>query len=178
MSRNWPICIIGGGPAGCAAALGAGLQPDKALLLEAKSPWREKPCGDAITNSGMAALQKLGVTVEDLLDLGGKPFERTGIYARNTKLLEYCGDCATGCVVRRNKFDQLLRDRASSCCTLVYDASVRAVERDAQGFALTVASAAATSMSSGAGLSYSRRARATSSPEPWLCPGTPERPQR
>lgn len=142
MSRIWSICIIGGGPAGCAAALAAGLQPDEALLLEAESQWREKPCGDAITNSGMAALQQLGVTAGDLLGLGGKPFERIDIFARNAKLLEFCGDGATGWMVRRNKFDQLLRDRATRCCTLVYGASVRGIERDAQGFALTVASAA------------------------------------
>jgi flavin-dependent dehydrogenase len=36
MSRTWQICIVGGGPAGCAAALAAGLQPDQVLLLEAQ----------------------------------------------------------------------------------------------------------------------------------------------
>jgi flavin-dependent dehydrogenase len=51
MSRIWQIRIVGGGPAGCAAALATGLQPDQVLLLEAQSPWREKLCGDAITHS-------------------------------------------------------------------------------------------------------------------------------
>jgi flavin-dependent dehydrogenase len=36
MSRTWQFCIVGGGPAGCAAALAAGLQPDQVLLLEAQ----------------------------------------------------------------------------------------------------------------------------------------------
>ena len=72
MSRTWQICIVGGGPAGCAAALAAGLQPDQVLLLEAQSPWREKPCGDAITHSGIAALALLGLDSEDLRQLGGQ----------------------------------------------------------------------------------------------------------
>ena len=123
MTRIWPVCIVGGGPAGCAAALAAGLKPDQVLLLEAESPGRDKPCGDAITNSGMAPLRKLGVTADDLLGLGGKSFERIDVFARNAKLLQYSGDGATGWIVRRKKLDQLLRDRASSYRTLVYNES-------------------------------------------------------
>jgi len=115
------------GPRRLRRSAAAGLQPDQVLLLEAESPWREKPCGDAITNSGMTALQQLGVTADDLLSVGGKPFERIDIHARNAKLLAFRGDGATGWMVRRNKFDQLLRDRASRCCTVVYNASVRTV---------------------------------------------------
>jgi len=123
MSRIWQICIIGGGPAGCAAALAAGLQPDQVLLLEAQSPWREKPCGDAITHSGIAALERLGVNGENPRDLGGKRFAHIDIYARGERFLEFRGDDTTGWMVRRNKLDQLLRDRASRHCTVRYGAT-------------------------------------------------------
>jgi geranylgeranyl reductase family protein len=141
MSRIWQICIVGGGPAGCAAALTASLQPDQVLLLEAQSPWREKPCGDAITHSGTTALERLGVNAEDLRDLGGKLFAHIDIYARGERFLEFRGDDTTGWMVRRNKLDQLLRDRASRHCTVRYGATACGIRQDGHGFSITLANA-------------------------------------
>ncbi|MBB2912417.1 geranylgeranyl reductase family protein [Streptosporangium becharense] len=63
MDDGWDLVIIGGGPAGSAAALGAKrLRPDaRVLLLDRAEFPRDKACGDGIAAHGRDELALLGV---------------------------------------------------------------------------------------------------------------------
>lgn len=55
------VIVVGGGPAGCAAATAAAEAGKDVLLLEGRSFPRDKPCGDGVAPRAVAALQALGV---------------------------------------------------------------------------------------------------------------------
>jgi flavin-dependent dehydrogenase len=64
----WDLVVVGGGPAGSAAALGAvRVRPGLRVLLLDKADFpRDKACGDGIAAHGRDELAKLGVP--DLID--------------------------------------------------------------------------------------------------------------
>ncbi|HEV7654263.1 MAG TPA: geranylgeranyl reductase family protein [Mycobacteriales bacterium] len=63
MDETWDLVVVGGGPAGSAAALAARLRkPDaRVLLLDRADFPRDKACGDGIAAHGRDVLAKLGV---------------------------------------------------------------------------------------------------------------------
>ena len=63
MEETWDLVVVGGGPAGSAAALAARLRrPDARVLLLDRSDFpRDKACGDGIAAHGRDELAKLGV---------------------------------------------------------------------------------------------------------------------
>jgi menaquinone-9 beta-reductase len=67
------VVIVGGGPAGLAAAIAARRHGLTALVLEARTPPLDKACGEGLMPSALAALAALGVELREL----GQPF--TGI---------------------------------------------------------------------------------------------------
>lgn len=70
MSDRWDVAIVGAGPAGCAAALGAlRARPDaRVLLVDAAAFPRDKVCGDGIAPHALAVLAELGVDPGDLVE--------------------------------------------------------------------------------------------------------------
>lgn len=74
------LAIVGGGPAGTAAALGAlAAEPGRSVaLIEASGFPRDKVCGDGIGPEGVAVLRRLGV--EHVLD-GYPPLDHISISA-------------------------------------------------------------------------------------------------
>lgn len=64
MSERFDIAVIGGGPAGAAAAMRAARQGAKVVVLE-KGPYgRDKICGDGLTPRAVAALDSLGIPLD------------------------------------------------------------------------------------------------------------------
>jgi len=63
VEETWDLVVVGGGPAGSAAALAARLRrPDARVLLLDRSDFpRDKACGDGIAAHGRDELAKLGV---------------------------------------------------------------------------------------------------------------------
>ena len=63
MEETWDLVVVGGGPAGSAAALAARLRRPEArvLLLDRSDFPRDKACGDGIAAHGRDELAKLGV---------------------------------------------------------------------------------------------------------------------
>ena len=59
--RRHPLLIVGGGPAGLAAALAARQRGIAPLVLERQRPPIDKACGEGIMPDGVAALRALGV---------------------------------------------------------------------------------------------------------------------
>ena len=55
------VCVIGGGPAGLAAAIAARQRGLQVILADGSAPPIEKPCGEGLMPETLSALQKLGV---------------------------------------------------------------------------------------------------------------------
>jgi flavin-dependent dehydrogenase len=69
MSDRWDVAIVGAGPAGCAAALGAlRARPDaRVLLVDSAAFPRDKVCGDGIAPHALDVLAGLGVDRDGLV---------------------------------------------------------------------------------------------------------------
>src|SRR5204862_7348302 len=66
MPRNTDVFIIGGGPAGLAAAIAARRRGLDVTLADVARPPIDKACGEGIMPDGIAAASALGVSLEDL----------------------------------------------------------------------------------------------------------------
>ncbi len=63
MSKGIDLFVIGGGPAGLAAALAARQRGFSVTVADSLAPPIDKPCGEGLMPDGIAALQQLGVSV-------------------------------------------------------------------------------------------------------------------
>ena len=59
------ICVVGGGPAGLAAALALTQSGREVMVLDCAVPPIDKACGEGLMPDSLAALETLGVTVGD-----------------------------------------------------------------------------------------------------------------
>jgi len=66
------VAVVGGGPAGLAAALAAARQGLQVTVLERFGPPVDKACGEGLMPDAVAALRRLGVEPEET---GGRPFD-------------------------------------------------------------------------------------------------------
>ena len=131
MDETWDLVVVGGGPAGSAAALAARQRnPDaRVLLLDRADFPRDKACGDGIAAHGRDELAKLGVP--DLI----------ADYTPSTKLSVISPGGATvsayaarpNHVVPRKVFDARLVDAARAAGVEVRKHRVRALTQDADG---------------------------------------------
>ena len=63
MSNQTEVFVIGGGPAGLAAALAARQRGFEVTVADSLAPPIDKPCGEGLMPDGIAALQRLGVNI-------------------------------------------------------------------------------------------------------------------
>lgn len=61
---TWDLAIIGGGPAGAAAAITAARAGASVVVFEKGSEGRDKVCGDGLTPRAVTALERLGIPLE------------------------------------------------------------------------------------------------------------------
>ena len=105
------LLIVGGGPAGLAAAIGARLAGLSAVVLDRARPPIDKACGEGLMPDGVAALRRLGV---EPAHLGGHPFR--GIrYLDDSAGAEAAGEFpggAAGLGLRRTRLHAALVRRA------------------------------------------------------------------
>ena len=66
MHNGTDVFVVGGGPAGIAAALAARQRGLEVTVADGCSPPIDKPCGEGLMPDGIAALQRLGVSVPPL----------------------------------------------------------------------------------------------------------------
>lgn len=72
-AEEFDLAVIGGGPAGAAAAIRAADLALSVVLFEPRTGPGDKPCGEGIMPEGVAVLARLGL--DDLL-AAGQPFEK------------------------------------------------------------------------------------------------------
>ncbi|MSR61505.1 MAG: hypothetical protein EXS08_03525 [Planctomycetes bacterium] len=104
MKAAFDLAVVGGGPAGAAAGLGAARAGLTVALFEPQAAPIEKPCGEGILPAGVAALRELGLG--DLL-LRGQPLERIGYVLASGRELEIPFAVA-GCALERGTLSAAL----------------------------------------------------------------------
>lgn len=108
VTKRNEVIVVGAGPAGIVAAIaarGLGLQ---AIVLDARTPPIDKPCGEGILPQGIAALRALGISLppECAFLFRGIRF----VDGEHSARADFAG--ATGFSVRRVKLHQLLVNHA------------------------------------------------------------------
>ena len=134
------VAVVGGGPAGSAAAIEAARLGASVTLFERSGTDRPKPCGDALTQGALDELEALGLSVEKLISLGGAAFESVSLQSGGEQV--YATSSAQGgygWVVPRSHLDQALRDLAAAAgATVSYHAAVRNIEVEDAAWSLDV----------------------------------------
>ena len=105
------VLVIGGGPAGLAAAIAARQQGFRVLLADGAKPPIDKACGEALMPDAMAALKRLGVVLPagELYPLRGVRFLSSGLSAEAF----FPSDCG-GVSVRRTALHGVMVERAAA----------------------------------------------------------------
>jgi flavin-dependent dehydrogenase len=109
--KSVDVCVIGGGPAGMAAAIAASQQGFSVVVADGSEPPIDKPCGEGLMPGTQSALRHLGIE----LPLGtGYRFK--GIqFLQNEAHLTAQFPQGTGVGIRRPVLHQLLVNRAEQC---------------------------------------------------------------
>jgi menaquinone-9 beta-reductase len=108
VTKRSEVIIVGAGPAGIVAAIAARRLDFQTIVLDARTPPINKPCGEGILPQGVAALRMLGISVP--FD-SGFPFRGIRfVDEEHSARADFAG--ATGFAVRRVELHQLLINHA------------------------------------------------------------------
>ena len=117
------VLVVGGGPAGLAAAIAARTKGFRVTLVDSRRPPLDKPCGEGLLPEAVEALRGLGVDLD-----GIRNFRFTGIRfsdAASSVSAEF--GAASGHGIRRTVLHRLLVERAEAAgVDLVWGAHVKA----------------------------------------------------
>ncbi|HEY3618231.1 MAG TPA: NAD(P)/FAD-dependent oxidoreductase [Candidatus Sulfotelmatobacter sp.] len=111
MLNSTDVFVIGGGPAGLAAAIAARQQGFRVLVADGAEMPIDKPCGEGLMPDGLAALGKLGVSVEEE---NSYPFRGIRFLGAGLAVDATFPNRASGMGVRRTVLHRLIAKRASS----------------------------------------------------------------
>jgi menaquinone-9 beta-reductase len=129
--------IIGGGPAGAAAAVLISAAGHPVTLVERNAGPADKVCGDFLSGGALSALAALGV---DPLALGAAPITAVRFVHRD-RVAEAALPFPAAGLSRRVLDEALLRRAAGHGATIVRGQAVRGLQHDASGFRARTASA-------------------------------------
>ncbi len=105
------VFVIGGGPAGLAAAIAARQQGFRVVVADGADMPIDKPCGEGLMPDGIAALERLGVSVdtENAFPFSGIRFVSSGLAVEAP-----FPQGASGMGVRRPVLHRMIAERAAS----------------------------------------------------------------
>lgn len=121
------VLVVGGGPAGLAAAIAARLKNFRVTVVDSRKPPINKPCGEGLLPEAVAALRRLGVDLDPGM---GFPF---GGFRFSDETSSVSAEIPPGQALglRRTTLHQLLIDRASETgVSLLWGARVSCVGFD------------------------------------------------
>ncbi len=122
------VVIVGGGPAGIATAVAASARGLRSIVVDAKTPPIDKPCGEGLLPHGVSALRALGITLNSEV---AAPFRGIRFIDRDSSA---CADFSggVGFAMRRINLHQLLIDRANQAgVTFLWGTRITKIETDA-----------------------------------------------
>ncbi|MFZ1138189.1 MAG: NAD(P)/FAD-dependent oxidoreductase [Candidatus Sulfotelmatobacter sp.] len=111
MLNSTDVFVIGGGPAGLAAAIAARQQGFRVLVADGAQMPIDKPCGEGLMPDGLAALEKLGISFEAE---DGYPFRGIRFLSAGLAVDAAFPNGASGIGVRRTVLHRLIAARASN----------------------------------------------------------------
>jgi flavin-dependent dehydrogenase len=108
VTKRNEVVVVGAGPAGIVAAIAARRLDLQAIVLDARTPPINKPCGEGILPQGVAALRRLGISLppESAFLFRGIRF----VDEEHSARADFAG--ATGFSVRRVMLHQMLVNHA------------------------------------------------------------------
>lgn len=139
MTDEYDAIIVGGGPAGSAAAARLAMAGARVLLIEKASMPRAKLCGEFVTPECFPTLQRLGV-LDRLIDAGAQRIARLRLCVSESQIVEvHLRDMSHGfewaLSLTRDRFDDILFQRAreagAKCLERVAVKSLRPMGRGA-----------------------------------------------
>ncbi|MBK8340382.1 MAG: NAD(P)/FAD-dependent oxidoreductase [Flavobacteriales bacterium] len=145
------VCIVGGGPGGCAAALQLAKHGVRTLLVEKEVFPRDKVCGDALSGKVMRALDRLDPALTLAVNLSARRLPSWGVtfvapsgralrvpFSRETGLGE-----APGAILPRLDFDAVLFDavKRNTHVDVVEGAQARSYVRSSSGWGISLSAA-------------------------------------
>jgi menaquinone-9 beta-reductase len=105
------VFVIGGGPAGLAAAIAASQKGLRAIVADGSEPPIDKPCGEGLLPGTQAALRDLGVSLDNL---GGYPFRGIRFLQPTDQVAaDFPEGCGLG--IRRTILHKQMVRRAKEC---------------------------------------------------------------
>jgi flavin-dependent dehydrogenase len=110
LSNGTDVFIVGGGPAGLAAAIAAREKGFRVLVADNSLPPIEKPCGEGLMPDALSALRTLGVTVSVEHSF---PFRGIRFLGSGTSV-DASFPSGSGCGVRRTILHQAMIERATA----------------------------------------------------------------
>jgi flavin-dependent dehydrogenase len=105
------VFVIGGGPAGLAAAIAARQQGFRVVVADGAQMPIDKPCGEGLMPDGLAALEKLGISVDAE---NAYPFRGIRFLSAGLAVDAAFPNGASGMGMRRTVLHRLIAERASS----------------------------------------------------------------
>lgn len=111
MPNSTDVFVIGGGPAGLAAAIAARQQGFRVIVADGAQMPIDKPCGEGLMPDGLAALERLGISVEAE---NSYPFHGIRFLSAGLAVDAAFPNGASGMGVRRTVLHRLIAERASS----------------------------------------------------------------
>jgi flavin-dependent dehydrogenase len=109
--QNADLVVVGGGPAGLAAAIAASQKGLRAVVVDGSQPPIDKPCGEGLLPETQLALRDLGVSVDDL---GGYPLRGIRFLQRHDQIAATFPK-GHGIGIRRTRLHEKLLMRAQQC---------------------------------------------------------------
>ncbi|HRH69073.1 MAG TPA: NAD(P)/FAD-dependent oxidoreductase [Flavobacteriales bacterium] len=141
------VCVLGGGPGGCSAALQLARLGVPSVVVEKAVFPRDKVCGDALSGKVMRTLERLDPDLAATVKRDAHSMPSWGVtfvapsgralrvpFSRNTGVGE-----APGVILPRQRFDDLLFQRARSTAgiSVLEGSPARSFERRADGWLIT-----------------------------------------
>lgn len=137
------VVVIGGGPAGCAAATALAQIGLPVALVERDGANRDKACGDMFMPGAITVIKRLGLTPKNLLSIG-TPFKVVDLLGSQGVLRKIVYPTESIWILPRRWIDQALRDCLPENVSVHYNLCVNEI-RKAANTRLQVCARSATS---------------------------------